>query len=331
MNQPKNSERSTLPETERLAIEWFTRMNGEPSTLDREQFDRWIAADRTHSEAYRRVVASWDDSGIPGENVAAEESRKLDEYLQAMDAAKARKRGTKTLASIVFFLAVLSGFGIWLERPGLLEDMRADYTTGKAQRKTIRLPDATEVLMDADSALAEHFTEGERRIELLRGAAYFSVTHSSVPFIVQAQEGETKVLGTQFDVTVQPSGVQVTLAQGRVAVTANDDERPTTLFPGESVSYDENGVGAIDGVDVSDAMSWHTGRYTFNNARLADVLRQIERYRDGRIIVRGKVAERRVSGSFTLSDTDAALDALQSSVGFSMSQITSRVVIVGGQ
>ncbi|UFS68192.1 hypothetical protein LO749_21315 (plasmid) [Paracoccus denitrificans] len=68
----------------------------------------------------------------------------------------------------------------------------------------------------------------------------------------------------------------------------------------------------------------------FNNARLADVVAQISRYRDGRIVLVGSsVGKRRVSGNISLDNTNAALRAMQSSVGFRMTSLAGKVTMIG--
>lgn len=76
--------------------------------------------------------------------------------------------------------------------------------------------------------------------------------------------------------------------------------------------------------------SRHDGRFVFNNAALKDVLQKIERYRHGRIIVMGSaLGAQRISGSFSLKDTDAALSSLQTSVGFNMHKLSESLVVIG--
>ena len=77
-------------------------------------------------------------------------------------------------------------------------------------------------------------------------------------------------------------------------------------------------------------MAWHGGRYVFDNARLGDVVAQIERYRPGRLVVVSRsLANHRISGSFPLADPDRALVSIQSIVGFRMIGLGGKLVLIG--
>jgi transmembrane sensor len=194
----------------------------------------------------------------------------------------------------------------------------------------VTLSDGSRILLDADSALGIAISGHERRIRLLRGAAFFQVTHIGTPFVVEAANGEARVLGTEFDVSLKEDrAVTVTLARGSVEVGIIGNGRDVILKPGESVDYGSAGLSPVKQTVVEDEMAWHDGRFIFNNARLSDVLAQIERYRDGRIVIlRSKLSDLRVSGNIGLDDTDKALAAVQSSVGFRLTSL-GRLTVIG--
>lgn len=318
-------------DTEAEAIAWFTRMNGRPSRADRKHFRAWLDADEKHRRVYEEIRALWSSAEAPGSDVAREEAAALAKHLESVRSMREQKRFGKAsgiVAICLFFL--LAGSWIWLEKPTLLQDMRADYVSPRGERRSISLEDGSAVLLDADSAMNVDITGAARRVRLLRGTAFFTVEPSDVPFLVEAASGESRVLGTEFDVAMGDRDVSVTLASGSLLVRVEAQSRQIVLQPGEEVAYDEAGPGPARKVDLTERMAWHEGRYVFTNARLADVLHRIERYRGGRILVLGSaLADRRVSGSFSVNDADAALASVQSSVGFRMNRIGGRVVIVG--
>lgn len=280
--------------------------------------------------AYRAIEAAWQAAEQPGRRLADEEADEIAVYLKAMDGARPRRKiGGKLLLPCLLIIAALSG-AIWLEHPGLIDDLRADYVTDRGERRSVTLTDGSTVLLDADSALSSDFSAGQRRVRLLRGAAYFSVVPSGLPFVVEAANGEVSVLGTGFEVRLVDEGGAVTLEHGRVAVKLDDRSGQTILEPGQQVLFGPKGVAAVTSVTLDDALAWRQGRYTFYRARLADVVGEIQRYRQGRIIVvSGKLADERVTGSFPLADTDAALASLQASVGFELHRLTNRLTIIG--
>ncbi|KYB45945.1 hypothetical protein AB664_04300 [Brucella anthropi] len=224
---------------------------------------------------------------------------------------------------------MLGGCWIWLEKPNFWQDMSADYVSARGETRKILLDDGSSVLLDADTAIDARLNDDVRQVKLLRGTAFFEVKPSSVPFIVEAANGSSRVLGTAFDVALDNKGVEVTLEHGSLRVELGNSSDQVVLKPGEAVAYSNQGISRPHDIELDDALAWHDGRFVFNNASLQDVLQRIERYRDGRIIVVGPaLGARRISGSFSLKDTNAALSSLQSSVGFKMNKLSERLVVI---
>lgn len=317
---------------EKEAVAWFTRLNGKPSGREERDFRTWIKASTQHEQAFEAVRTLWSALGPVADIVGRRPDDNLAEPLEKIRKLREGHRVNKAGAAVVVGLAtLLVGSWVWLEHPHILEDLEADYVTARAERRSIALSDGSEVLMDADTALEVEMTGSERRVHLLRGTAYFRVNRADVPFIVEAENGEARVLGTEFDVALGGEReVTITLASGSLEVSLLNKQQETVLKPGESVDYGRTGLGEIRSVSIDESTAWHSGRLIFTNARLGDVLAKIGRYRSGRIVVLGSsVGETRVSGNISLENTDAALAAVQSSVGFRMTAIGGMVTVIG--
>lgn len=309
---------------------WFIDMLQKPTEQKRQAFEAWRQADPAHADAFRAVAVAWEASEQPGRMLAEAEAAELAVYLRAMDEAKSRRKSTRRLSGLALVLLCLLGGAVWLERPNLLQDMTADYVSPSAARQSIQLADGSTVLLDADSALSEDFAPGERRVRLLRGAAFFDVTHDPArPFVVEAGAGEVRVLGTRFDVRLLDGRGVVTLDRGSVSVTAGPERARTVLKPGEQVEFSGKGLTPVESVNIEDSLAWRDGRFVFYRARLGDVVREIERYRPGRIVIASAtLSDERVTGSFPLDDTDAALSSLQASVGFRLNVFAGRLTLI---
>lgn len=318
--------------TEKEAVAWFTRMHGKPTREEKRNFALWLKASPDHEQAYAEVRSLWSNLGTVADSIAHASTDDLTEPLRKIERQRRQNRIGKAGTVVAGCLAVvLAGAWLWIEQPNLMQNLRADYVTARAERRSVMLADGSTVLLDADSALDSTISAEERRIRLLRGAASFAVQPSRVPFIVEAENGEARVLGTTFDVVLAAEGnVTVTLSSGSLEVSLVDRPQTILLQPGESVEYGRSGLGAVNNVDLEESTAWHEGRFVFTNTRLADVLLQIGRYRDGRIVLLGStLGERRVSGNISLENTDAALAAVQSSLGFRMTPLGGKVTVIG--
>ncbi|MGE0968633.1 FecR family protein [Klebsiella sp. WOUb02] len=308
----------------------FLAMQNSPSRRQKAACGKWRDAHPAHEEAWQTIESAWQDSAAPGQQLAEKEANVLSGYLAEMGKNRTRKATRRRVSSAIALCMMLVMLtGLWLKNPSWIQNLSADQVAAKGERREVLLADGSKVLLDADSAFGVDFTPFARRIHLLRGGAFFDVVPSKTPFIVDTHAGSVRVLGTQFDVRLQENSGVVTLARGSVAVSSKGQPQPTMIKPGQQVAFSPNGVSAPASVNVEDAMAWHGGRYIFYRARLGDVMRELERYRPGRVVIPySALANQRVTGSLSLADTDKALDSLQASIGFRMRKVTSYLVII---
>lgn len=311
------------PSLEQVALTWHERLRGQPTAAERQAFDQWLYAEPAHVEAYAQVQALWALSEQPAQRLAAEEAQALDSYLQAMDEPPRRWLPRWWLGGLASAASVLLMLGLLGWQPQRwVDSLRADCVSAPGQLRQITLADQSVLLLDADSAVQVHFSDQQRRIELLRGAAYFQVSHTGQPFIVGAAEGEAQVLGTQFEVRLRGDGAQVTVQSGRVAVTAKAGDTPQVLMANQQVSYDHGLAASVQGVDSDASLAWRQGWLTFYQMPLAQVLDEVQRYSPGRIVLLNPaLAQQRISGSFPSQDPDQVLASLASVVGFQRQQV----------
>lgn len=311
------------------ARHWFISLREHPTRTQQAACDKWRRSNPAHDDAYRAIESVWMATAAPGQRLAEKEADDLAIYLTAMDRNRHRQRVRQRIAALSAMCVLMFAGAGWLEYPHWAQNLTADRVADKGERRDVMLTDGSRVVLDADSALSIDITPQARRVRLLRGAAFFDVAHAETPFIVATDAGEVRVLGTQFDVRLLEAGGVVTLARGSVAVTAAGGTQPTVLKPGQQALFNASGVGNPVNINPSDEMAWRDGRFIFYRARLADVVREVERYRHGRIfITTPSLADERVTGSFSLADSDAALASLQASVGFELRKVTERLVFI---
>ena len=226
--------RTPTPDQEHAALAWLSLLHDQPSSGDQATFSHWLRADPAHVEAYSQAQVLWELSEVPAQKLADEEALALQGYLNAMNTSKRaralRWSGALAMAACLL-LMVCMGAGWQPSR--WVDDFGADYVSAPGEVKTVILADQSQVTLDADSAIAVDFSHGERHIQLRRGAGFFSVTHTGESFVVQAGSGEARVLGTQFEVRLQPAGAQVTVLSGRVGVTPSKQGQQQILTAGQ--------------------------------------------------------------------------------------------------
>ena len=142
------------------------------------------------------------------------------------------------------------------------------------------------------------------------------------PFVVLMPQGELQALGTRFLVRQEEGHARLTVLQDSVAArpvgcAAPEQTRAIgadctlerVIRQGQTAQLGPDGVHHVAQA-ARDADAWRDGVLVFDNARLADVVAEFARYRRGHLGLHASLADRRVSGTFPLHDTDHALDAL---------------------
>jgi len=334
MKAPPDSSLMITPEQHNAALKWLSVLHDRPSIADQARFSRWLQADPAHAEAYAQVQVMWELTEEPATTLANEDAAALEALLAAMDAPSVSPRRyslprwTAALAAAAC-LVLMTGVGLGWQPQRWLDDFGADYVSAPGRVRTVTLADQSQVTLDADSAIAVHFANGERHVQLRRGAAFFQVIHTGEPFVVDGGRGETRVLGTQFEVRLRPNGAQVTVLSGRVGVKAAADLPQQILTAGQQVSYDQTHTGDPASVDSENQLAWRQGWLNYYRTPLADVIEDLSRYYPGRIIVlNDQLAAKTVSGSFPSKDPQAVLAALKSVVGFEQYEALGRVIVI---
>lgn len=179
-----------------------------------------------------------------------------------------------------------------------------------AEVKEITLPDGSAVTLNHHSTLSysAKFNEQETRNIELSGGAYFDVTKDKEhPFIVQTNDVDIKVLGTQFNVDAYPkdSLIKTTLLEGSVAVSSNNTKENLILEPGQSAVYNKENISLTLEVaeNVQDYIAWRNGNLIFSNISLAEITRTLSNSFNVPIVFDDpELANYKMSGKFTVKD-----------------------------
>jgi transmembrane sensor len=163
----------------------------------------------------------------------------------------------------------------------------SSYQTDIAQVQKIQLPDGTLITLSGKSRITAWDTGSERHVELLKGQAFFEVAKNpDKPFYVKAGDTLVRVIGTQFDVNRTTSLVRIAVLEGIVSVsdipesnkTINGQE-PLMITAGLQVSRNsDGGFSPVEKVASMNFANWRNGRLAYSNARLQDVIDDVNRY-----------------------------------------------------
>lgn len=164
------------------------------------------------------------------------------------------------------------------------------------------LPDGTKVWLNAASSLEfpSKFS-GEERTVKVSGEVYFEVAQNQqAPFIVTAGNTNVQVLGTSFNINAydEERAVRTTLINGSVRVSPTAmNSRTVVLKPGQQAVSSNNGeITGIFSPELSSIMAWKNGFFSFDNADIETVMRQLERWYDIKVQYRGAIPTVKLNG-----------------------------------
>lgn len=203
-------------------------------------------------------------------------------------------------------------------------------STPRGGQYQLTLPDGSLVWLNAASSITfpTAFVGHQRNVSIT-GEVYFEVKQDqSKPFVVRSGNMDISVLGTHFNVSayIDEAAISTTLLEGSVRVTKGGSH--LLLKPGEQVAINNNGsMNLQKNIDIEEVMAWKNGYFSFANADLQSVMRQISRWYDVDVIYEGKIPEREFGGKIHRgSSIDQVLKVLEeSNVHF---RIDGRKIIV---
>lgn len=310
------------------AAYWFARLRADDCSEDeRRNFEAWLSENDAHRREYDRLHLMWEElDGLKGQLQPA--------GIASRPAAPGRafrwfsSFGWPPLAAAaVLLIAVGTG---WLGADGAAEQ---SYATAKGEQRSITLPDGSVAQLGTDTLLTVEMTAKLRKVRLEKGEALFTVAHEKRPFEVAAGNGVIRDIGTQFDVRRDDRRIAVAVLEGAVEVrlegAADGDAGATlALSKGQQAFYSENGLSTASLADEKTVTAWRSGKLVFDGTPLADVVRELGRYHERRIVIADPaLSALKVSGVFNANNLDGLLRVIPQVLPVQVEQANGTVIL----
>ncbi|HEX7991753.1 MAG TPA: FecR domain-containing protein [Stenotrophomonas sp.] len=312
MRPPSSSVQPENPVAQQ-ARDWLLRLaSGTMGEPDMQAFEQWLSQSG-HRHAFEHERVLW-------RSLAA---RPQTTVVVQRPVRRTQRRWLAAVAVLALFCGVMSA-------PEMALRMRADYRSDVAIRH-VSLPDGSTAVLDAGAAIAVHYGEATRRIELLRGRAWFEVVpQADAPFRITVGDGVVEDISTAFVVSRDGDRVDTAVEQGRVRVAARPDQGWMYLQAGQAAGWGKGGV-AERGAELAPdhVAAWRRGELLLENAAVTQVLAELQRYRSGHVFVRGDLsALPPINAALRLDQPEQALDALAAGSGLSVTRLPFGIAIV---
>lgn len=347
----------TFPDKSRIEEEagyWLVRLDsGLLSDEETREFHAWLESSPEHRKVIVELSAMWDNMDV------LSELSDLFPLPQKPD-SKPLHRWLKTrllfpvfaaAASIILVLAIMVDQNVWLhDAPAPLVSQNEDiYRTDVGENRTVSLSDGSVIKLNTDSFVSIDFTATQRRLYLIKGEAHFRVADdSSRPFVVHAGSGFVRAVGTAFSVRLKGPDVEVTVTEGRVEIASTRSKQMSdssgnidsgnhlaTLDAGQTAEFGNNIIHSLKTISpeiISRKMSWQNGTLIFKGETLEEVVREISRYTDTRIIISDPaLRDIRIGGYFKTGEVEALLTVLKDNFSIEVDRVSDNLVYLTGE
>ncbi len=310
---------------EAMAAAWLAQRDEGLSAEEAADFARWQQADPRHAAAVARIEKTWAAlQSLRDFRPAA--ARHPDRDLLARTAPRSAWRLPALAAAAVALAAI--ALAIFYSRPAVANaDANAPrvFATTVDGYQRVTLEDGSLVELNASSEVEVDFSGPERRVQLRRGEAHFTVAKNKQrPFLVRTDNLTVRAVGTEFNVRLAERNVEVLVTEGRVKVeppksadTQALADLPT-LAAGQRVSLPPAAdwtrpavrhsvvIENVSPAAIREALAWQGPRLVFVDEPLREVVAQFNRVNQVQIVLGDpELGAQSVAGSFRAENVEA--------------------------
>jgi transmembrane sensor len=320
-----------------LSDESFLSWYFNTSPGEEKDWDRWMALSPDRQELVHEAVRLLDTTRIPereltGQQVMAAEASLMDKIVRLQAAPPARtvpllsRRRWIAAACILLLLAT----GLFITKtflPG-----RPQLSSGFGQIREQRLPDGTDVVINANSRVtySSDWKDGADREVWISGEAFFHVRKTPMKsrFIVHTDHFDIIVTGTQFNVVNRHGLDNVMLQEGKVVIHSPDG-RELYMAPGDFVEYNHDELEKKQ-VKKDSVLSWKEQKLEFDKTPLPELVRIIkDQYGVNVQLVEDSIKDKTISGILPNNNLDVLLQALEATSEFEVVRQDGGIIIKG--
>ncbi|MDR3705028.1 MAG: FecR domain-containing protein [Paludibacteraceae bacterium] len=223
------------------------------------------------------------------------------------------------------FLLVLVSAAVFHLLSGKQQDEVKYTIASNSQPVTHAFGGNAQVCLNKNSSIVFKQNKKEKKKELiLSGEAFIHVTHASdTQLVVKAQETLIEDIGTSFNVKAVPGSptIEVFVQDGEVSFYTNT-QSGILLHKGETGIYcRKTKTFTKTNVANPNAVAYKTRKFVFVNARLSDVIKQLNAaYSDAILLGDNKLGNQTITVTFNNEKTASIVDVMSATLGLTVSK-----------
>ena len=287
------------------ARDWLVLLtSGRATVADAKALKAWCAQSPEHAQAFEQAKVLWQQLAPALDSVSQPRSFGRRAFLGGAIAAS---------AAVVM---------VHVGSPGGFAGLTADYRTEVGEQRQVLLSGGVSLELNTQTRVSR-VGQG---LELLEGEVEV-IAHSAQPLKMLAGEGSVSAAQARFNLRNTDRTVCVTCIEGWLSVDVAG--RSVRLESGRQLTYGVAGMGEPLVVDTQAVMAWREQVLVFNNATLATVVDEINRYRPGMLVLLNKeLGQRRVQARFSLQQLAGVALLIRDAYGAKCTQLPGGVVLL---
>jgi transmembrane sensor len=326
MTEPIHPAEDTPGDLLKDAQAWLRRMtSGDMTQFEAQAFQRWCQKSPAHRAAFAEAKAQWQllkpaIGTLLRTNPEAEQVHWKTLHKHRMGRRLFLGAAGSVAAGVA--VAAYAPLGLWPS----VGQWGADFRTAAGQQKNLVFDGHADVELNTRTSIKQIKQHDQLAgLDLLDGEACVRTHAGEQAFQVVAGNGRSMSRDGYFEVRNVEGRVCVTCIQGQVQVEHALGVR--TLQMAQQVVYDNQFLGQVAGVDSESVAAWRHGYLVFQRAGLADVIAEINRYRQGHIILARDITET-MSARIRVTELDAAVLQIQRTYNLQARALPADIMIL---
>ncbi|MGG5291998.1 DUF4880 domain-containing protein [Pseudomonas shirazensis] len=298
------------------AMQWWLEMQDTPvdaPTLS--AFEHWRSTSHAHEVAWQRAQA-----------LAA----KMGEFRHAGDVTLAKRALLAPAGNAInrrraitgMALLLVAGCGAWSTRnTALVQQLRADYSTGIGEQQRVTLSSQLEVVLNTRSALNARRIDHRWHIDLLDGEVLID-TSAPVPLLLRIEQLNASTTRARFSARLMTNGTtQLAVLNGTLQIASPYTTATVELKEGEQARFGPRAMLERQTLQPSIA-AWSQGMIVAHGQALQAFLNELARYRRGHLGCDPSLAKLPVWGTYPLADSEQIIEAVATTLNLDVQRFT---------
>ncbi len=320
------------------------QFKGRITTSDLKTLQEWLDASSENREVYAELEKVWKLTGTLELTTPEDVDSEWDKFVKQRDLVVPFERklpGTGLnlkvfyrFAAVLLPLIMVSALVYFMVsgRNGGMDWITV--TTGE-NRQQLTLSDGTEVWVNQNSVFRypERFSSKERKVSI-SGEAFFKVSKTGSPFLVDAGKTQIRVLGTRFNVNNYKGEkfTEVLVEEGKVLFEEKTGKKNHVILEaGEKGTFTGKHDDIIKENDFSsNAASWVSQKLVFDNVPLQQAVQDVARYFAIDLVLAKELENCLFSGEFTNPQENNVLEVISLSTGSRVRYEDGKIYLEGG-